>query len=366
MKIGIDIRETGNNKAGKGYYAFHLTRALLSLDKNNRYTLYTDHKTDNFNDFDHAHVHHIAKKGLWWHKKALSDIYKRGLDLFIAPTSYIIPAFHNPNKLRVLMTVHDLIAFLYPKQHNKKAVLTEKITLKRALKKSYRILSVSENTKKDLIKLFHTPDRIITIIPNAASDIFGVMEPEACASFKEQHNLPKTFIFSVGTLEPRKNYPTLLKAFAKIAPYYPDLHLVIAGKKGWQSNRIFETAEKLAIQHKVHFLGYVDEEELAILYNLAHLFVYPSLYEGFGIPPLESMKCGCPVITSNTSSLPEVVDDAALCVDPADTAALADTMHTVLNKPSLRESLIQKGLKHHTRFSWELSARKLLAIINEV
>lgn len=366
MKIGIDIRETGKNKAGKGYYAFHLTRALLKLDEKHEYTLYTDHKNDHFNSFHNAQLRYINKKGVFWHKKTLSNIYKNNLDIFISPTSYIIPALHNPKKLRVLMTVHDLIAFLYPKQHNKKAVLTEKLTLKRASRKAYKLLSVSENTKKDLIKQFNLRDRDIAIIPNAASDAFGIIEPEKCKSLSNKYNLPKTFIFSVGTLEPRKNYPALLEAYAKIKPYHSDVHLVIAGKKGWLSDSIFKTVDTLKLNDKVHFLGYVDERDLAILYNLAHLFVYPSLYEGFGIPPLEAMKCGCPVITSNTSSLPEVVGDAALCVNPHDPSAIADAIHNVLKNPTLLNSLIKKGLERHTRFSWDLSARKLLAIINEV
>ena len=366
MKIGIDIRETGNNKAGKGYYAFHLTRALLKLDEENEYTLYTDHATDNFNLSCNAHICHITKKGFFWHKKVLSDAYKNHLDLFIAPTSYIVPALHNPGKLRVLMTVHDLIAFLYPKQHNKKAVFTEKLTLKRAAKKAYKILSVSENTKKDLVEQFDIRNQNIEIIPNAASDTFGIIEQDKCKSLNNKYDLPEKFIFSVGTLEPRKNYPELLKSYAKIAPYHPDIHLVIAGKKGWLSDSIFKTVDALKLNDKVHFLGYVDEEDLAVLYNLAQLFVYPSLYEGFGIPPLEAMKCACPVVTSNTSSLPEVVGDAALCVNPQDPSAIADAMHNVLTTPTLQDSLIKKGLERHTHFSWDLSARKLLAIINEV
>lgn len=362
MKIGIDVRETANEKTGKGYYAFHLVKALLSLDNKNEYILYSNQEIY----FDNATIRIINKKGLFWHKKVLSDIYKSGIEIFIAPTSYIIPALHNPEKVKILMTVHDLIAFLYPKNHNKKAVLTEKLTLARALKKVKKVLSVSENTKKDLIKLFHIKENKIEIIHNAASDSFGIVEDDLCEEMRKEKGLPKEFIFSVGTLEPRKNYGTLIEAYAKIKAHHQDTKLLIAGKKGWKSESIFEKVEKLGLKNDVIFIGYVTEDELAKLYNLATVFAYPSLYEGFGIPPLEAMKCGCPVVTSNISSLPEVVGDAALLINPNSAEDLANALHKLLSDPSLQEDLKAKGLDQHKKFSWETSARKLLAIINQV
>jgi glycosyltransferase involved in cell wall biosynthesis len=366
MKIGIDIRETANEKTGKGYYAFHLIKALLSLDNENEYVLYSNQEISTYDNFDNATVIIINKKGLFWHKKVLSDAYKEGLKIFIAPTSYIIPALHNSNKIKVLMTVHDLVAFLFPENHNKKAIITEKLTLKRALKKVKKVLSVSKNTKQDLIENFGIKESIIEIIHNAASGSFGIIEKDQCEELRKVMNLPKEFIFSVGTIEPRKNYKSLIEAFAKIKPHHPNTKLVIAGKKGWKSEGIYKMIDELGLKGDIHFLGYVTEDELAKLYNLAKIFAYPSLYEGFGIPPLEAMKCGCPVVTSNISSLPEVVGDAAFLIDPNSVEDIKNALHKLLSTPSLMEELKNKGLEQYKKFSWETSARKLLAIINQV
>jgi len=366
MKIGIDIRETVNEKTGKGYYAFHLTKALLTIDKENEYFLYCDKEPSDFGNHSNLEIKIIKSKGLFWHKKVLSDLYKEKVDVFLAPTSYIIPALHNPKKLKVLMTIHDLIAFLYPENHNKKAVLIEKLTLGRALKKVKKVLSVSENTKKDLIKKFDTKESLIDIIHNSASDSYGIIEKDQCEALREEKKLPKEFIFSVGTIEPRKNYITLIEAYSKIKAHHPNIKLVIAGKKGWKSDKVFKKISELNLEEDVIFLGYVTEEELAKIYNLATVFVYPSLYEGFGIPPLEAMKCGCPVITSNISSLPEVVNDAAILVNPNSADDLKDALHQLLSDPTMQENLKEKGVIQCNKFSWEISARKLLAIINQI
>ncbi|MBA4336489.1 hypothetical protein C0416_01810 [bacterium] len=366
MKIGIDIRETVNEKTGKGYYAFHLTKALLAIDTENEYFLYCDKEPADFGNHSNFEIKIIKSKGLFWHKKVLSDLYKEKIGVFLAPTSYIIPALHNPKKLKVLMTVHDLIAFLYPENHNKKAVLIEKLTLGVALKKVKKVLSVSENTKKDLIKKFGIKESLIDIIHNSASDSYGVIEEDQCEALREEKNLPKEFIFSVGTIEPRKNYTTLIEAYSKIKAHHPNVKLVIAGKKGWKSENVFKKISELDLKEDVIFLGYVTEEELAKIYNLATIFAYPSIYEGFGIPPLEAMKCGCPVITSNISSLPEVVNDAAILVDPVSVEDLKNALHQLLSDPAMQENLKEKGFAQCDKFSWEISARKLLAIINQI
>jgi len=363
MKIGIDIRETVHEKAGKGYYTAHLVEDILKLDKKNKYVLYSDCPAAMYQGFSNAEQKIINKKGLKWHTAALKDIYKEGCDVFFAPTSYIIPALHNPKKLKVLMTVHDLVAFLFPDKHNKKAVFTEKTTIKQAIKKVARVLSVSQNTQNDLVKKFKISDDRIDIVPNAASDIFEPIPRETFEHFIDEKDIPENFIFTAGTLEPRKNLPTLFKAFAEVVKEFPDLQLLVAGKKGWMFKEIFETQAMLGLDGKVRFLDYVPERELVYLYNLASVFVYPSVYEGFGIPPLEAMQCGCPVVTSNISSLPEVVENAALKIDPKDHKSFANAILSILRNETLRKELIKKGFKQSKKFSWKLSARKFLDII---
>jgi len=363
MRIGIDIRETVHEKAGKGYYSAHLVEDILKQDKKNKYILYSDCPVLMYQKYENAEQRIIKKKGVLWHISVLKNLYKEKCDIFFAPTSYIIPALHNPKKLKVVMTVHDLVAFLFPTKHNKKAVLTEKATLKKALKKTVKILSVSRNTKKDLINKFKLADNIVDIVPNAASDIFEPIPQDTYEHFIYEKDIPEKFIFTAGTLEPRKNFPILFEAFAQVVKEFPDYKLLVAGKKGWMFREIFETQAMLGLDGKVRFLDYVPERELVYLYNLAKVFVYPSMYEGFGIPPLEAMKCGCPVVTSNISSLPEVVEDAAIKIDPKDPKALANAIISMLRNEELRKEFIKKGFKQSKKYSWKLSARKFLDII---
>jgi glycosyltransferase involved in cell wall biosynthesis len=366
MKIGIDIRETVHEKAGKGYYAAHLVDEILKQDKVNQYILYTDCPVEIYRGFKNAETRPVGKKGLFWHKSVLKDAYKENLDVYFSPTSYIIPAIHNPKKLKVVMTVHDLVAFLFPQRHNKKAVFTEKFTLQKALKKVVKVLSVSENTKRDLVNRFNCKDNLVDIVSNAASEIYEPIPEEIYDHFKDAHNLPEKFIFCAGTLEPRKNYPTLLRGFAEVVKKMPDVKLLIAGKRGWMFDEIYKTVHDLGIDDNVRFLGYVPERDLVYLYNLATVFVWPSLYEGFGIPPLEAMQSGCPVITSNTSSLPEVVGKGAITVDPYDEKELADAMIKVLKDSELSKELIRKGFNQSRKFSWKLSADRFLDIIKSL
>lgn len=366
MKTAIDIRETIHEKAGKGYYSAHLVREILNQDKANSYLLYTDEYSPIFKKFQNAEQKIVDKKGLKWHTSVLKYLYVENVDVYFSPTSYIIPAIHDPKKLKVVMTVHDLVAFLFPQKHNRKAVFTEKFTLKKALKKAAKVLSVSENTKTDLCSRFKCNEDLVEIVPNAACDIFEPIPREAYEDYLNAHEIPEKFIFSVGTLEPRKNLSTLIKSFARVVKANPDYHLLIAGKEGWMFEEIFKKVHELEIENNVKFLGYVPERDLVYLYNSARAFVYPSLYEGFGIPPLEALQSGCPVITSNLSALPEVVGDAAIKIDPKDENALTEAIFTLINNNELREELIKKGFKQAKKYSWKTSAQKFLDIIREL
>lgn len=366
MKIAIDIRETTNGKAGKGYYTLHLVNELLRLDTQNTYILYTDKPSEIFENNDRVQVKVVSSFiSIFWHKSVLNDAYKENVDIFFAPTSYIIPSIHDPKKIKIIMTVHDLVAFLLPDRHNRKAVITEKAFLKKALEKVAKIITVSKNTKKDLANYFSMDENEIEVIYPGASSAFKPLfgaGMEVVEDFRKAIDLTAPFILGVGTLEPRKNFITLIKSFAQIADDFPDHLLIIAGKKGWYYNDIFKTVQELKIENKVRFFGYVSEEELVKLYNGARVFVYPSLYEGFGLPPLDAMQCGCPVITSNVSSLPEVVGNAAITVNPNDINALAIEIKKVLSDNQLRKKMRDDGLDQAREFSWEKSAKRLLEL----
>ena len=289
MKIAIDIREAGAGKTGKGWYTYNLVGEILKLDRENHYVLYTDSKKHPFGSHKNAEVKIIEEKSWKWHLKVLKDLQSQKVDLFFAPTSYIIPAFA-PKSLRVIITVHDLVAFLFPASHAAKAILIERMTLKKALKKAAAVFSVSENTKKDLLKRFKYPHEKVFLTPCAPSDFFR--QPVSASdmeSLKKKLKLPDNFILAVGTLEPRKNFGTLIKSFVIIKRKYPDYKLVIVGKKGWKYHLIEHALKHYKMEHDVIFPGYLEDHELQKVYALAKVFVFPSLYEGFGIPPLEAM-----------------------------------------------------------------------------
>ncbi len=366
MKIAIDIREAGKEKTGKGWYTFNLVTELLKLDKDNEYLLYTDsqdlYQTKNKN----ALVIRIDEKSWKWHFAVLKDIKKRTPDIFFAPTSYIIPAF-SPKWLKTVITVHDLVSFMFPSTHSFKATVIERFTLKSAMRKASSVLVVSENTKKDLLKRFKYKEENIHITPCAASDIFkNTPKKKEIEELREKLGLPENFILGVGTLEPRKNFETLIKSFVVIKRKHPDFKLVLVGKKGWKFKKIGQTITNYGLKDDVIFTGYLDDSDLHKIYSSAKVFVFPSLYEGFGIPPLEAMASGCPVVSSNLASLPEVIGEAGILVDPRNSLKIAEAVSGLITNESAREMFITRGKEQAERFSWEKSAQVVLDTFQQI
>lgn len=359
MIIAIDIRSCGGEKTGKGWYTFHIVRNLLKIDKEHKYLLYTKSGIAGFEEFKNAEMITINGVGPLWHTRVVKDLKKRKVEIFFAPSSYIIPSLL-PKEIKSIITVHDLVAFMFPQKHNKKAVLLEKIFLKKALKKAKKVITVSNNTKQDLITQFNYEENKISTIYCSASDDF---RPDNEA---RETNLPKKFFLAVGTIEPRKNYKKLIQAFAKINKDYPSHHLMIVGQDGWEYKEVYTEIKENYLRKHVHILGYQSTQNLRTLYHLAQALVFPSLYEGFGIPPLEAMKSGCPVICSNISSLPEVVGDSAILIDPTNENNIYSAMEKIIKEPELRQNLKEKGLIQAQKFSWEASAQKLNDILSTI
>lgn len=364
--IAIDIREaTRGKRAGKGWYTLQLVREILTQDKKNQYILYTDQPFPEFSNFENATQKFFPPRSFIWHYKVMQDMKKNPPDIFFAPTSYIIASFA-PKNLKTVVTVHDLVAWLAPNRHNKKATFIEHRTLPGALKKACHIITISESTKSDLQKLFYIPQEQISVIHCAAGKAFHEMNLEEKIAAAIELKTPGKFIISVGTLEPRKNYVTLLKAFAKFRKKNPEIHCIIIGSKGWSHREIIKTVEALKINESVHFPDYISEENLVKYYNLASLFVYPSLYEGFGIPILEAMQCACPVITSNCSSMPEVSGEAALLIDPKNIDEISQKMEEVFMNKKMQQTMKEKGLEQARKFSWRKSAAQLLELFQKI
>jgi glycosyltransferase involved in cell wall biosynthesis len=220
--------------------------------------------------------------------------------------------------------------------------------------------------------LLGTPGSKISVIHCGVEPRFRRMtdaaDGETLATVRRKYDLPQRFILSVGTIQPRKNLARLAEAFDMLNAQRPtlDWDLVIAGGKGWLYDGVFEQVKASGLESRVHFIGFVNDADLPALYNLAGLFAFPSLYEGFGLPPLEAMACGTPVVCSKASSLPEVVGDAALTVDPLDVTELAEAMRRAIEDESLRSSLVQRGLMRATRFTWSKAAEELLKVYSHV
>jgi glycosyltransferase involved in cell wall biosynthesis len=259
-----------------------------------------------------------------------------------------------------VITIHDLAFLSFPQTFRRvnRTYLTwaTRVSAKRAA----RILAVSEATKREIVRLLCLPPEKIVVTYDACDPRFAPPEPAALEAFRRRKGLPERFILFLGTLEPRKNLPALIDAYAKIASS-TDAPLIIGGGKGWLYDEIFARAEALSLGDKIRFVGYVDGAEQPLWYAAATVFAFPSLYEGFGMPPLEAMACGTPVVTSTSSSLPEVVGEAGLTVDPTDVDALAEALLRLLGDAELRAELQTRGLRQARRFSWRETAERTLA-----
>lgn len=360
MKIAVDARALVSLKpAGKENCIINVLQELFKIDKENHYVLYLNH------DFNEALPLNFSKKdirmpGLFWHFFVLLDLFFQKPDVFFAPTSYIVPAlnFSSPN----ILVVHDLFVFFSTQKSVKlKTKIVENCFIRLALKNSKKIITVSQNTKKDLMNLFKIKENKIFVIPWGVSPKYCVIKNKKEIQLSlAKYNLPEKFILFVGTLEPRKNIKRLIEAYHIVSP---QLCLVIAGKKGWFYKEIFNKVKKLNIEDKIIFLDYFPEKDLPYLYNKAICFVYPSLYEGFGLPILEAMACGCPVITSGTSSLSEVAETAAILVNPNKKKEISSAFKKILDNHNLRSALKQKGILRAKEFSWQKSSQQILKIL---
>ncbi len=265
-----------------------------------------------------------------------------------------------------VVTVYDLSFLRYPQAFRplNRAYLRHLTAY--SVKRARRVIAISESTRQDVIQQLGKPAAQVRTVYCGADDSFQPMSKAAVAEFKRQQGLPNQFVLYLGTLEPRKNVAGLIRAYAawhkRDSAAWP---LFIAGGKGWYYEEIFALVESLGVTDAVHFPGYIPQTELTAWYNAADLFVYPSHFEGFGLPVLEAMACGTPVITSDVSSLPEVAGEAARLVPPSDPAALADTLAELAHSPDLRAELRPRGLAQAARFRWDKAARETAAVYRE-
>lgn len=258
-----------------------------------------------------------------------------------------------PCNKKSIITIYDLIPILYPELVTPIYAWQSKNFLPRLLKKSDRILAISEHTKNDIINRYQIPSEKIDVTYLGVSNHFRPCDPEKIQHYKEKNELINPYILYVGALEPKKNIPVIIKAFALCLKKNSDLILVLAGKPSWKFQEIFLLIQSMNLEKKIKFLDFVPYNELPLLYGGSEVFVFPSRYEGFGLPPLEAMKCGTPVIVSNSSSLPEIVGKGGLMINSDDFYGLYDLIMKIIEEPDFRNKMKNYYLNQAHQFSWE-------------
>ncbi len=371
MRIGIDARLSYHQPAGISRYTWHLLRALAELNNedefDNEFIVFQHRKHEaalihqaNFRRSTlYAPVHRNLEQLL-----LPIELLRHGLD--ILHSTDFIPPLYSP--IPSVITVHDL-AFLHWPHFLTKDSAAYYGQIDRAVRHASHVIVPSESTKNDLIGILGTPDKKISVIYEAPNPTFRPLPvDETRKAVTERFQIPESYIFFISTIEPRKNVNGLLHAFRYLVDKYNigETGLVLAGSKGWLYEETMELVKALDLEEKTFFLGRVEDADLHELYVGARFHIHPAKYEGFGLPPLEAMACGTPTIVSNVSSLPEVVSDAALLVDPDDTEEIAVAMHRLLADQELHTELRDKGLKRADCFSWKLAAQSTMDVYHKV
>lgn len=371
MKIGIDITALPPNPVGAGMYILHLTRSLAEIESEFEFVIFSQAVgydlvgASSRPGFEWVILPEMspARRLIWEQTRFPELVRKCGIDLLHSPH------YTRPWSLPCasVVTFHDMTFFLYPHLHTRAKRLFFPLAIRMSARRADALIAVSESTRQDSIRLLGIPPEKITAIPLGISEEFRpVSDPDLCAAVRSRYNLPDRFLLYVGLVEPRKNLPLLLRAYHRLLAGGVRQPLVIAGRMGWMVEQVFQQIDELGIKDQVHFTGYVSPDDLPIVYNLADAFVYPSLYEGFGFPPLEAMACGAPVVTTAVSSMPENVGDAGILVPPGDEQALAQALQRILTDALLRQRLRRAGPERAALFTWKRTAQKTLQVYRQV
>ncbi len=367
MRIGIDARKL--HDFGIGTYIRNLLRQLARIDRTSEFVLFCRPQDvtalaslgENFRPVAEAAGNYSVAEQL----RIPLALKRHGVTLFHAP-HYVLPPLV---PCQSVVTIHDCIHLMFPQYlPNRFALAYARASMAFAARRATRILTVSESSKRDIIKFFGTPPDKIDVIYNAFDERFSI-EPreEDVVRVRERYQLHDPFVLYAGNVKPHKNLERLIEAFNLVRQRgLGRLKLVMIGDEISKYAALRRAVHRYQLHQHVRFIGYLPEETLAVMYRLAGVFVFPSLYEGFGLPPLEAMASGTPVVTSNVSSLPEVAGDAALLVDPYDPIAIADGIHRVLTSEALQRDLRRKGWLRARQFSWEASVRRVRDIYREV
>lgn len=361
MRIGLDLTHCYQRNGGIQRYAIQLARALLEIDAQNQYVLFfrgdvREEFTDVVAEIHVSPIKHQVLCEQTWLFMAASRAH---LDVFHL-TGFAGPVAYSG---RAVTTICDMSQFLYPSTMKRSQKMYWSWLFPFSLRQRERLITISANSQNDISRLLHIPSDNITVIPLAASPVFSETQPkQTLKRVTKDYALPDRFFLAVGTLEPRKNHVRLLEAYARVVGEYESAPpLVFAGRQGWLYEPVMQRIIELGLTERVSFTGFVTDTDLFSIYRLAVALLYPSIYEGFGLPILEAMASGCPVLTSNVSSMPEVAGNAAHYVDPLDVNSLTSGIRAMLDE-KYRAELADRGYRRARQFSWKRTAQETLAI----
>lgn len=383
MRIGIDIRCLAEGKrTGVEEYTLALLRELFEYDQENEYILFFNawrHPAPDFSWVEQyprvtLKVFHIPNKllnlSLWYFNFPKLDRLVGGTDVFFLPNLNFAAV---SKKTKLVVTAHDLSFELFPETFSlKQRVWHYLVNFRSLVRRADRVIAVSESTKGDLVSEYVISPEKVVAIPSGIDSRFKRLDrndPELLR-VKEKYGLPYRFILYLGTFEPRKNIRSLVLSYDALQKTEIEsvqkYDLVLAGTRGWKYQDLFSAYQESPNQARIHFPGFIADEDKVALYNLASIFVYPSFYEGFGFPPLEAMACGTPVITSHSSALPEVIGAAGIMVDPYQPDELFRTLQSLLENQNLLTEMQEKGFNQAKKFSWHKTAEATISVFQSL
>jgi glycosyltransferase involved in cell wall biosynthesis len=366
--IGVDAsRAARAQRTGTETYSLHLIRALIRLRSGHQFRLYTNGPPPEglLPRSQKVQVRSIPFPRLWTHLRLSVEMAMHAPDVLFVP-AHVLPLIH---PRRSVATVHDLGFIYYPEAHRGADRRYLAWSTAWNVRRSTAVLADSRATRADLVKAYGVAESKVHVVYLGRDDsLVPVRDSLTLERVRVRYGIGQRYLLCVGTLQPRKNLGRVVEGFARLAsaPGMCDVQLVLAGKRGWLYEDLVAQTGREGLEGRVLFPGYVDDADLPALYGSALGYIFPSLYEGFGLPVLEAQACGAPVMTSNNSSLPEVAGDAALLVDPNDVDAIAEAMLRLATDETLRAELIERGFQNVKRFSWEKCARETLDVLESV
>ena len=368
MKIAIDAHSAGTQLAGNATYITSMVEALAEIDQVNDYTVFVT-KREAYDAY-HQRWPNLTVRRTLPHTPLIRIPITLTAELALHPVDILFVQYTAPPLVpaKVVTTIHDISYEHLPETFTRRSRFQMKLTIRHTAKRAEHIICPSEYSRRDIIDTYKIDPRRVSMIPLAAPTMYKpVTDSGLIARVRQKYGLRGDYILGVGSIQPRKNLVRLMEAYGLLSKRMTDLPpLVLAGKKAWMSDETVGADAFRKVMDKIVFTGYVPDEDLPSLYSGAVCFVYPSFFEGFGLPLLEAMQCGTPVIAGDLTSIPEVVGDAGILVDPYSVEQIAAALEAVLSDSQLRADLRRKGLERASQFSWKRTARQTLDIFERI